>query len=115
MPSSKIVNDLAYYADSDSSCHVSGDARHIEHMAKYNGKQSLTVGNGEKLYIAHIEDSLVHTHNKRTMFSKDILHVLEIKKNVLSVSHLTACNNIIVEFDSCGCVVKEKGMGVALF
>ncbi|KAI9198055.1 hypothetical protein LWI28_009229 [Acer negundo] len=112
--SSKTVNDPAWYADSGASCHVTNDTGHIGQRTEYNGKQTLIVGNGDKLSIVHIRDSLMHTHNNRTLLLKDMLHVPDIKKNLLSISQLIACDNIIVEFDSCGCVVKDKATGVAL-
>ncbi|TXG48382.1 hypothetical protein EZV62_027676 [Acer yangbiense] len=79
-----------------------------------NRSQGFLQGNQNKGSSPFSRDSVMHTHNNRTLLLKDILHVPDIKKNLLSISQLTACNNIIVEFDSCGCVVKDKATGVAL-
>lgn len=44
----------------------------------------------------------------------DVLYVLEITKKVLSISKLTADNNILVEFDSNYYFVKDKLTGKTL-
>lgn len=44
-----------------------------------------------------------------------MLHVPKISKNFISVSKLTSDNNVVVEFDACGCNVKDKRTGKVMF
>ena len=60
------------------------------------------------LNLAHIGDLNLHTYDDKVLILKDMLHVPDIKKNLLSVSQLTTCNDIFFEFDSFGCVVMEE-------
>ena len=72
------------------------------------------MGNGEKLNIQHIGNSLIANNNSKTLLLRDILHVPQIEKNLLSVSQLIACNDITIEFDDLDCVVKDKETGQIL-
>ena len=114
MATSETLNDPRWYADSGASCHVTDDASLIDKGSEYNGKQMLTVGNGSKLKISRIGDSYLFTKGNKLLILKDMLHVPEITKNLLSVSQLTSVNNVAIEFDSFGCVVKDKAIGAAL-
>lgn len=78
----------------------------VTHMR--NGKNSLKVGNGEKLKIVASGSTKLKTLNVH-----DVLYVPKISKNLLSVSKLTTDNNIRVEFDVDRCSVKDKLTGKA--
>ena len=90
------MNDLGWYADSGTSYHVTDNAGNIWQKAKYNGNETFTVGNGNKLNIGRIGDSYLHTYVDKVLVLKNMLHVPDIKKNLLSVSQLTVCNDIFV-------------------
>ena len=67
------------------------------------------VGNGDKLKIVasgSIELKNLNPH--------DVLYVPEITKNLVSVFKLTPDNNIIVEFNTDCCYVKDKQIWKAL-
>ncbi|KAL5544292.1 hypothetical protein UlMin_008076 [Ulmus minor] len=49
-----MLNDPAWYADSRASTHVMNDASNLNQKQNYTGKESLVVGNGQRLDIAHI-------------------------------------------------------------
>ena len=66
------------------------------------------MGNGEKLNILHTGNSLIPSNNSKTLLLRDILYVPQIEKNLLSVSQLTAYNDITVEFNYLDCIVKDK-------
>lgn len=61
------------------------------------------VGNGDKLKIVASGSIELKNLNPR-----DVLYVPEITKNLVSVSKLTLDNNIIVEFNTDCCSVKDK-------
>ena len=42
------------------------------------------------------------------------MHVPNIEKNLVSISPLSASNNVVVSFDQCGCVVVDKVIGWVL-
>lgn len=44
----------------------------------------------------------------QNIHKKDILHAPKIAKNLMSVSKLTIDNNVLVEFHSQACFVKDK-------
>ena len=73
----------------------------------------LVVGNGEKLSIKSIGSATIHT-NQQPLKLKQVLHVPEITKNLLSVSRLTLDNQVYLEFHSGYCLLKDKVTGRTL-
>ena len=110
IPTSETMSDPTCYADSGASYHITDNVRNLSQPVEYRGKNYLIVGNGEKLSIAYIRNSYLHTtkHNK-SLLLKNMLHVPNIKKKLFSISQLTAFNDITVEFDLCGCFVMNGG------
>ena len=102
------LTDLAWYANSGASSHVTNDVGSLNQKQAYNGNESLVVGNGAKLNISYTGQTKLHALNNRTLLLKVILHVPNIEKKLVSVSQPTTCNDIFVIFDSFGCVVKNK-------
>ena len=51
---------------------------------------------------------------KDLFFLKNILHVPDITKNLLSISQFTHDNNVVIEFYSTCCLVKDKNTRVTL-
>ena len=80
----------------------------LHQKTKYNGNESLTVGNGNRLRIEHVGSGLITTHNNDVLILNEMLHVPAITKNLISISQLTSDNNVVVEFSSSDCCVKEK-------
>lgn len=75
----------------------------FQEINEHHGKNSLIIGNGEKLEIIAIGSSKLKSLNLH-----DIPYVSNITKDSLSVSKLAADNNILVEFDKNCCFVKDK-------
>lgn len=74
-----------------------------------NGKNSLIVGNGEKI------KSMATSSSKFKLLNlHDILYVPNITKNLLSVSKLAANKNILVEFDKNYCFMKDESTRKAI-
>jgi histone deacetylase 1/2 len=94
--------------DSGASDHVTGNVGNLAHKTPYGGKKHLVVGNGNSLHIAHIGDNNFISHYKDHVLLKNILHVPDITKNLLSISKLTTNNNVFVEFYADVCYVKDK-------
>ncbi|KAI9182401.1 hypothetical protein LWI28_024967 [Acer negundo] len=108
------LSDPAWCADSGASSHVTNDAGNLNQKREYNGKESLVVGNGEKLNINHVGHAYLPSLNNKNLLLKDILYVPSIEKNLISISQLTSYNDVNVIFDFFGCVVKDKVTGQAL-
>lgn len=109
LASSNTVADPAWYMDSGATNHVTPDAHNLTTKSDYKGKDKLVVGNGSKLPISHIGSSVISSnHVQRPLYLKNILHVPHITKNLLSISQFTHDNNVIIEFSSNCCFVKDK-------
>uniref|UniRef100_A0A803QD97 Retrovirus-related Pol polyprotein from transposon TNT 1-94-like beta-barrel domain-containing protein n=1 Tax=Cannabis sativa TaxID=3483 RepID=A0A803QD97_CANSA len=104
----EMLQDDAWYANSGASNHVTSEAANLNQKTKYNGKDSLTVGDGSKLLIKHTGSGFMSTNNSSPLILKEMLHVPKIAKNLVSISKLTADNNVTVEFSSNDCCVKDN-------
>ena len=94
---------------SGASNHVTIDAHNLTTKTNYKGKDKFVVGNGSKLLISHIGSSVIASHNlQKPLYLNNILHVPSITKNLLSISQFTHDNNVIIEFYSNCCLVKDK-------
>ena len=93
--------------DSGVTNHVTTDAQNLTIRTDYKGKDKLTVGNGSKLSISHI-GSFVILSNPKPFYLHNILHVPNITKNLLIISQFTHDNNVVIEFYSTCCLVKDK-------
>lgn len=112
--SPETLTDSAWYVDSGASNHITNDVNTLQQRMDYNGKANLIVGNGERLNICSVGNAWVSSNNSKELMLKDILHVPQIERNLLSISELIASNNIIVEFNNEGCFVKDKVTGEML-
>lgn len=73
----------------------------------YNGKNQLSVGDGQGLQIRSIGTTCLPFINGHSILLKNDLIVPHITKNLISVSQLTQDNSITVEFLSHYCLVKS--------
>jgi len=81
--------------------------------SRYYGGDKVNIGNGKQLPITHVSTSSLQTfpHSNSVLCVPNILHVPSMKKNLLSVSQLTREHNVIVEFHSNVCFIKDKITG----
>lgn len=78
-------------------------------------ESKILVANGQEVNIKQSGICFIAYNNQNSNLKlKDILHVPKITKHLVSVSRLTFDNNIIVEFDSYGCNVKDMETGRTL-
>ncbi|KAL2457867.1 Uncharacterized protein Adt_46191 [Abeliophyllum distichum] len=108
------TGDDAWFADSGASNQVTMDAQNLQQGVEYIGKTKLMVGDGTKLEIKHIGESSIPVVNNRFLTLKNILHVPHITRNLLSISKLTADNDIFIEFHANCCLVKDRVTGKVL-
>lgn len=92
-----------WYFNSGAKNHVTNQAKRFQDLTEHTCKNSLEIGNGEKLKIVASCSSKINTVNLHS-----VLYVPQITKNLISVSNLTYDNNAIIEFDHDCCRVKDK-------
>ena len=99
-----------WYLDSGATHHVTNDPQNLVDSALYQGLDQLQVGNGTGLTI-HSTGSSSLIYQSHPLKLVNILHVLEIRKRLLSVYRLTNDNAVLVEFHATYCVVKDEETG----
>lgn len=109
------VEDLSWYMDSGASDHVISKVDQLALKEDYVGSQQLQVGSGECLEISHTGSvSLPTSFYNKFLHLKNILCVPKITKNLLSISKFTRDNDVVVEFLSDCCFVKDKATRIVL-
>lgn len=96
-----------WYSDSEASHHCTPSSSNLEVKAEYKGFNKVLFGNRTSLNISSVDQSSF-TSNDHVFRLKNMLHIPHITKNLISISKFTKDNNVIFEFDSNGCFVKEK-------
>uniref|UniRef100_A0A803QD60 Integrase catalytic domain-containing protein n=1 Tax=Cannabis sativa TaxID=3483 RepID=A0A803QD60_CANSA len=104
----ELLESETWFADSGASNHITSDSASMTQKQEYGGKEKVTVGNGTQLSISHLSNGILYTDSGQQLVLKEMLLVPEIAKNLLSVSKLTHDNNVLMEFYSDCCVVKDK-------
>ena len=103
------VADPNWYPDSGASNHVTSEPGNLVTKQEYFGPDQVQVGNGKGLLIKHVGSaSFCSPYSSRIMNLKNLLHVPEITKNLLSVSKFCVDNNVFFEFHAFSCFVKDQ-------
>ena len=100
------IQDEAWYLESGATHHTTHNSAPLKSQTEYHGPNKLIVGNGSPLSINHVGQS--HVSSSKPLYLRNILLVLDVKNNLISISQFTLHNNIIIEFDSSHCYVKDK-------
>ncbi|MFS7924165.1 putative RNA-directed DNA polymerase [Helianthus anomalus] len=102
-----------WLSDTGSSHHVAPDLSGFDNYETYYGSDSLHVGNGKGLPILHIGSKNLHSPN-RTFHLRNILHVPQIKQNLLSVQKFCYDNHVYFEFHASFFCVKDEATHTTL-
>ena len=94
-------------SDTGANHHATPDLSSIDNFEAYFGNDSLLVGDGNSIPIFHIGSSKLYSPNK-TFNLSNILHVPELKQNLLSVQKFCVDNNVFFEFHYSYFIVKDK-------
>ena len=106
---SRTSEDDNWYVDSGVTNHVTTNLQNLHLHQDYKGKGKLTVGNGSQLKISHIGDMFLNSsHPHKQLILHNTLHVPEIAKNLISISQFTKDNDVVIEFCSDCCLIKDK-------
>lgn len=94
-------SSTSWYLDSIATNHVSNDLSNLNIGAEYTGGKHLVLGNGLGVHIANIGESCIECDSStftRKIHLKNLLHVPNITKNLLSVSQFAKDNQVFFEF-----------------
>ncbi|KAF3773571.1 Retrovirus-related Pol polyprotein from transposon TNT 1-94 [Nymphaea thermarum] len=80
--------DQAWFPDSRTTSHITSNPGMFDNLSRYKGKDSILVGDGNALEITHVGDTKISSKNDELEL-RNVLVVLEIKRNLVSVSQLT--------------------------
>ena len=100
-------DNTIWYPDSGATRHVTNDPQALVDLALYQGTEQLQIGNGSGLSIHSIGSSSISSQSHPPKL-QNILHVPEIKKNLLPIYRLTNDNYVYVEFHADHCIIKEE-------
>lgn len=81
---------------------------------KYNGRGQVHTANCSSMLINHVGHSTFHTLS-RNLHLKNILHVPNVAKNLLSVHRLASDNNAFLEFHPHYFLIKDRTMRRSLY
>jgi hypothetical protein len=99
--------------DSAASHNITSDLNNLSIHSEYDGTDEVVLGDGSGLTVSHI-GSLTLKSKHKNFILKDTLCVPDISKNLISVHHFTAQNNVFIEFHSSHFLVKDTNSGVIL-
>lgn len=105
--------DQVWYPNTGATNHMIADLANLNlSVEDYTRKDQVHVGNGQGLYIHHVGSSILCSSTK-DFFLKNILHVLHISQNLLSLS-ICQDNSVFFEFLPSFFCVKDLFSGATL-
>ncbi len=99
--------DSNWYMDSGAIDHITSELDKLTVRGKYKGNDQVHTANGAGMKIEHIGHSLVHTP-MRNLILKNVLHVPQATKNLVSASKLAYDNSVFVELHGKYFLVKDQ-------
>jgi histone deacetylase 1/2 len=106
--------DTNWYVDSGATDHVTSELDKLTVRDKYGGHDQVHSASGAGMEINHIGSSTLHTPSS-TIHLRNILHVPEASKNLLSVHRLASDNDAFLEFHPNRFFIKEQGTRKVIF
>eukprot|EP00268_Persea_americana_P013925 TRINITY_DN16169_c0_g1_i2.p1 TRINITY_DN16169_c0_g1~~TRINITY_DN16169_c0_g1_i2.p1 ORF type:complete len:660 (-),score=55.01 TRINITY_DN16169_c0_g1_i2:23-2002(-) len=103
-----------WYADASATHHITSNLSNLDIRSRYGGSDSVQVGNGQGLPIAHTGSTLLPSPSKH-FHLKNILHCPTAATNLLSVQKFSLDNHCYFCFDDSGFLVKDKATGRTLY
>jgi hypothetical protein len=99
--------DTDWYNDTGATDDITSDLDCLTVRECYNGGEQVQVGNDAGLHILHIGHSSIE-YNDRPLALRDVLHVPNITKNLLSIHKFTRDNDVFLNFIHGFFLVKER-------
>ena len=98
--------DTNWYMDSGATDHITSDLEKLTVRERYTGGDQIHTANGSGMSIDHIGYATISTPD-RNLHLKDVLHVPEATKDLISASKLALDNNTIVEIHPHFFLIKD--------
>ncbi|KAK4424666.1 Retrovirus-related Pol polyprotein from transposon RE1, partial [Sesamum alatum] len=105
--SSSYKIDPNWYSDTGATDHITSDLDRLALRDRYHGDEQVQVGNGAGLQILHIGHSSINT-TTRPLALRNILHVPDISKHLLSVHKFSRDNDVFFEFHPWHFSIKDR-------
>ncbi|KAL5699696.1 hypothetical protein ACHQM5_030565 [Ranunculus cassubicifolius] len=105
--------DSAWFPDTGASAHMTADSGKLSSITPYYGSDKILVGDGNALDITHTGSTSLNVGDQHLNLN-NVLVVPQIKKNLLSVSQLTAEHPLIFIFSKDGFLVKNRDTGTVM-
>jgi hypothetical protein len=99
--------DTNWYADTGATDHITSELEKLQVRDKYNGGDQIHTASGTGMDISHIGHTTVHTP-VRDIHLKNILHIPQAQKNLISVHRLASDNFAFLEFHPNFFVIKDQ-------
>jgi hypothetical protein len=101
--------DTNWYTNTGATDHITGKLEKLEVRNKYNSTDQVHTANRSGMNISHIGHSVISTPSRDHVL-KNILHVPEATKNLLSVHCFTTNNHASLEYFSKKFLAKDLDM-----
>jgi hypothetical protein len=89
--------DPNWYTNIGATDYITGELEKLALWEKYHGAKQTHTANGAGMDIFHVCETTIHTQH-RDLKLKNILHVPQATKNLVSVHCFTPDNNVFLEF-----------------
>ena len=98
------TEDPLWYPDSGATHHVTKDPTFYSTKQPYHNTETIKMGNGSGLFIANTGSAIFRSSlTDKPFLLRNLLHVLMITKNLLSVSQFARDNHVYFQFHDNHC------------
>ncbi|RVW52173.1 Retrovirus-related Pol polyprotein from transposon RE1 [Vitis vinifera] len=102
-------SNTSWFFVSGATHHMTTDSNTLDVSDHYFGTGNVVVGNGQTLDISSVGHTFFSSRkSSKSLHLTNVLHVPQITKNLIGVAKFTQYNDVILEFDSHCCFVKDK-------
>ncbi|KAK1663765.1 hypothetical protein QYE76_051924 [Lolium multiflorum] len=102
--------DPHWYIDTGATDHITGELEKLVVRDRYNGNEQVHTASGQGMAIQHIGHATFHTPD-RPIHLKNVLHVPQATKSLVSASKLVYDNNSYVEIHPRFFAIKDQASG----
>jgi hypothetical protein len=99
--------DTNWYANTGATDHITHELEKVTMHEKYRGHDQVHNANGEGIEISHVGHSIIKTPHQN-IHLKNILHVPNTSKNLLSVHRIALDNKVFLEFHPYFFLIKDQ-------
>jgi hypothetical protein len=87
--------------------HIAGELEKLSLREKYHGGEQIHAANDIGMDISHVGEAIIYTHN-RNLKVKQLLHVPQATKNLVSVHRFAVGNNVFLEYHPDFFLIKDR-------